>query len=270
MTKTLKSESPSRLPGEFLPELLGVKRLLLCLDYDGTISEIVRDPATARPVPGVPEILTELASHRDRIKLAIVSGREVAKLSELLPVPQGVALSGIHGLELVGFDGREKIIGGAREGAEDLESVRRWLGERVPAREGFEIEDKRFAITLHYRNAPAATARHIREAFLQFIRSHAPRLTTLDSKMAVEAVPRNTSKASAVRALGQCVGKDFEPVYFGDDVTDEDAFREIGGRGVTILVGKLRPSAARYRVESPREVVRVLKEVALALTQPRG
>jgi trehalose-6-phosphatase len=44
-----------------------VKRLLLCLDYDGTISEIVRDPATARPVPGVPEILTELASHRDRI-----------------------------------------------------------------------------------------------------------------------------------------------------------------------------------------------------------
>jgi trehalose-phosphatase len=253
-----------------LPELLSVKRLLLCLDYDGTISEIVRDPAMARPVPGVPEILNELAPYRHRIKLAIVSGREIAKLSELLPVPQGVALSGIHGLELVDFDGREKIICDAPECAENLESVRKWLVESVPAREGFEIEDKRLAIALHYRNAPAATAQHIREIFLQFIRSHAPKLTTLDSKMAVEALPRNTSKASAVRTLWQCAGSDFEPVYFGDDQTDEDAFRELDGRGVTILVGKLRPSAARYRVENPREVARVLKKIASALTKPRS
>jgi trehalose 6-phosphate phosphatase len=61
------------------------------------------------------------------------------------------------------------------------------------------------------------------------------------------------------------VGKDFEPVYFGDDLTDEDAFREIGGRGVTVLVGMQRPSTARYRVENPSEVARVLKAMASAL-----
>jgi trehalose-6-phosphatase len=73
----------------------------------------------------------------------------------------------------------------------------------------------------------------------------------LDSKMAAEALPKSTSKEDAVRALCQRAGKDFEPVYFGDDLTDEDAFRELDGRGITVLVGRQRPSAARYRVENP-------------------
>jgi alpha,alpha-trehalase len=174
-TKPFKPEQvPTRLPAELLPELVRMKRVLLCLDYDGTISEVVRDPAVARPVPGVPETLAELAARRDRIALAIVSGREVAKLSKMLRVPRGIALSGIHGIELVDFDGREEIVCGARECADDLERVRKWLDENVPTGEGFAIEDKRFAVTLHYRNAPAAMARHVRDVFAQFVHDYAP------------------------------------------------------------------------------------------------
>jgi alpha,alpha-trehalase len=266
-TKAFKSEKPpTRLPAELLPELVRTKRVLICLDYDGTISEIVRDPAAARPVPGVPETLVELAARRERIALAIVSGREVAKLSEMLRVPRGVALSGIHGLELVDFDGRETIVCDARECIDDLGRVRKWLDENVPARQGFVVEDKRFAITLHYRNAPAASARHIRDVFVQYLHDHAPKLALREGKMAAEALPKNTSKALAVRALWKRAGSDFEPVYFGDDLTDEDAFRELEGRGVTVLVGMQRPSAARYRVENPSEVARVLKAMASALT----
>ena len=108
-TKSLKSkQTPIPLPAELLPALVRVKPLLLCLDYDGTLSEIVQDPALARPVFGVLEALRELAARRDRIALAIVSGREVTKLRELLNPPPGIALSGIHGLELVDFDGSEE------------------------------------------------------------------------------------------------------------------------------------------------------------------
>jgi trehalose-phosphatase len=81
-----------------LPELVRKRRVLLCLDYDGTISEIVQDPAATRPVPGVLEVLAAFATRRDRIAVAIVSGREVATLREILHVPRGIALSGIHGL----------------------------------------------------------------------------------------------------------------------------------------------------------------------------
>jgi alpha,alpha-trehalase len=266
-TKTLKSErTPIQLPAELLPALVRVKRLLICLDYDGTISEIARDPALARPVPGVFEALAELAARRDQIALAIVSGREVRKLRELLNPPPGIALSGIHGLELVDFDGSEEIMRGERECTEDFERVRKWLDENVPAGEGFVVENKRFAIALHYRNAPPSAARNIREVFAQFVHDHAPGLAIIDSKMAVEALPNGTSKADAVRALWQRTGKEFEPVYFGDDLTDEDAFRELEGRGVTVLVGIQRPSAARYRVKDPREVVRVLRAIASAVT----
>ena len=87
-TKTLKSEQvPVQLPAELLPALVRTKRVLLCLDYDGTISEIVQDPALARPVPGVPEVLAEFVARRDRIAVAIVSGREVATLQRISSHP---------------------------------------------------------------------------------------------------------------------------------------------------------------------------------------
>jgi alpha,alpha-trehalase len=266
-TKTLKAEqTPVQLPAELLPALVRRQRVLLCLDYDGTISEIARDPAGARPVPGVLETLTEFAARRDRIALAIVSGREIAKLRELLDVPPGIALSGIHGLELVDFEGSEEVMYRARECMGDLERVRQWLDANVPVEKGFVLEDKRLAITLHYRNAPTTIACQLRDAFAQFIHDHAPLLAVLDGKMATEALPKSTSKAAAVRVLWQRAGKQFAPVYFGDDLTDEDAFRELEGCGVTVLVGRQRPSAAHYRVENPTEVARVLNAIASTLT----
>ena len=45
------------------------------------------------------------------------------------------------------------------------------------------------------------------------------------------------------------------PIYVGDDVTDEDAFFSLSGKGVTVLVGeKASPTVATYRVDNPEEV----------------
>jgi trehalose 6-phosphate phosphatase len=265
-TKTFKSEkAPAPLPPGLLPDLIRRKPLLLCLDYDGTISEIVRDPAAARPVPGILETLAELAAHRERIAVAIVSGREVATLRKLFAVPDGIALSGTHGLEMAGFDGCEEIAAGARECAGELEKVRKWLYQNVPSGEGFAIEDKGLALTLHYRNAPSAIAREIKDAFAQFVADRTPQLALRSGKMAAEALPKSASKSLAVRTLCEHAGKDWAPIYFGDDVTDEDAFIELADRGISVLVGDQRPSAARYRVENPSEVAQVLKSLLAAL-----
>ena len=83
--------------------------------------------------------------------------------------------------------------------------------------------------------------------------------------MVLEALPKIASKAMAVRTLWQRVGHDFEPVYFGDDLTDEDAFNELAAHGVSVLVGQPRRSAARYRVDGPTDVVRTLSNLAAAL-----
>jgi trehalose 6-phosphate phosphatase len=45
--------------------------------------------------------------------------------------------------------------------------------------------------------------------------------------------------------------------YFGDDVTDEDAFRALGPRDVTVKVGD-GETAARFRVEHPEDAAEAL------------
>ncbi|MGH7934997.1 MAG: hypothetical protein ACREQN_17790 [Candidatus Binataceae bacterium] len=41
--------------------------------------------------------------------------------------------------------------------------------------------------------------------------------------------------------------------------------RGVDGRGITVLVGDARKSGARYRVDSPRVVAGLLREMAAAL-----
>src|SRR5262245_62719082 len=66
-------------------------------DFDGTLAEIVDEPADARPLDGVPALLDALA---DRYAVvAVLSGRPVSFLTRWLP--SSVVLSGLYGLEVV-------------------------------------------------------------------------------------------------------------------------------------------------------------------------
>lgn len=254
---------PKPLPDTLLPEIVRQSRTLLCLDYDGTLSEIVSEPALARPVPGALGVVRALASRRDRLDIAIVSGRELGDLRGKLPL-RGVAMYGAHGLQFLSPEGACELAPGIAECADDFERVRAWLEQHVPAT-GFAIEDKEIAIALHYRNAPPAIGAYVRDAFAAFIAECTVSLTARHGKMVVEALPKIAGKAHAVRTLIERAGKGVVPVYFGDDLTDEDAFAEIGEDGVTVLVGEPRRTAARYCVDSPREVVRILTAAASAL-----
>jgi trehalose 6-phosphate phosphatase len=238
----------------------------LCLDYDGTISEIAREPSLARPASGAVEALDVLADYRERISVALVSGRTIADLRSLIHLPSGIALAGVHGLELLDDKGKYEIARSAHECDEDLQRVRSWLNRSLPRGGGFVIEDKVFAVALHYRQAARPIAHYLRDSFEQFIVERTSSLKPRHGKMVLEAVPKAADKAIAVRTLRQRMESDFKPVYFGDDLTDEDAFTELQEDGVTVLVGRPRKSAARYRVDSPAEVVRVLDSLGKVLS----
>jgi trehalose 6-phosphate phosphatase len=239
--------------------------VLLCLDYDGTLSEIAREPKLARPVSGVVEVLRTLARHRDRLAVALISGRSLKDLRSMLSVPPGVALSGVHGLQLLDGTGKIEVARGIRDCRQDLESVRAWLERNLPANSGFIVENKGVALALHYRQAPGAIAHYVRDSFERFVTECTTSLRPRHGRMVIEALPKIASKAHALRALWLRVGHQFEPVYFGDDLTDEDAFSELGEDGISVLVGAPRRSAARYRVDTPADVVEVLEGLAAAL-----
>jgi alpha,alpha-trehalase len=268
---TQPTDTPTPLPCGLIARIAERERLLICLDYDGTLSEIAAHPAQARPLDGAAEALAVLAAHPDSVQLAIVTGRTISEVRRMLGVERGVLFSGVHGMELTDADGRRHLAPGVESLIPDLDRVREWLVRHVPANCGFVIEDKRVAIAFHYRMADAEVAARIRRALARFVQAHTTRLRILRGKMIDEMLPRDAAgKGAAVRAIQRLAGPPAaRPVYFGDDTTDEDAFRELREDGVGVLVGAPRASWARWRVESPADVVRTLSELGAALgSQP--
>ena len=207
--------------------------------------------------------------------VAIVSGRPVADLRIKTGLGAQVMYAGVHGLEIAGpreHQGDDvadvhagiRLIDDVARCVPELDMVREWLARNVPGGAGFEIEDKRLSVALHYRNAEASAAAAISARFAEFLRARTPLLQAAHNKMVVEALPVSASKGAAVRALSREAGAEFMPVYFGDDHTDEEAFAELLPRGIGVLVGA-RPSLARWRVDRPADVVRLLDELAASL-----
>ena len=261
---SLSGNIPRPFPNGLLIEIAARSRLLLMLDYDGTIAPIVSDPAAAWPLNQAREALLALAARRDRIDVAIISGRGIAELARLLGVSRGIYLAGVHGLEITDPDGRYEVVAGPEDALPQLEMVRRWLHEQVRGGAGLTVEDKRLALALHYRNADPAIARRLVDEFENFVAREAGHLIIKRGKQVSEAAPRGADKGAAVKRLVERMGGSV-PVYFGDDLTDEDAFRALAGRGLSVMVEGEGESAALYRVESPAAVAAILGELAVAL-----
>jgi trehalose 6-phosphate phosphatase len=262
--RSRSDHTPAPLPPDLLPGLVYRGRILLCLDYDGTLAEIASEPGAARPLPQVREVLAALASRPHRVTVAIVTGRSIEALRALLTVPAGIALAGLHGMQIIATDGAYEFSAAAEQCASELAQVRSWVAENVPQSTGFVIEDKGASLALHYRNARASLADRLRREFERFVGEQTSMLKVLHGKMVVEALPKIATKAHAVRSLRAHAAIDAVPVYFGDDLTDEDAFAALGDEGISVLVGSTRASAARYRVDNPAVVVRTLESIVAA------
>jgi trehalose-phosphatase len=77
-------------------------QLLLLLDFDGTLTPLVDQPADARLPAETRQVLETLATRRN-CQVAVISGRSLEDIKARVPVP-GVILAGNHGLEIQGPD----------------------------------------------------------------------------------------------------------------------------------------------------------------------
>jgi trehalose 6-phosphate phosphatase len=230
------------LPPELLPLTATPNRSVLCLDFDGTLSPIVTDPQSARPLPEVPELLSRLAAVFGVV--AVISGRPVEFLRQVLDDPAGVRLVGLYGLEWIGPDGiRVQAPGTEAWMAVIDDAVARATAE---APDGIYVEPKGLTVTLHWRHAPGSRpwveAFTAREVELHHLAAH-------HSRQSIElGPPLSVDKGTVVHA--RAVGME-AVAAFGDDVGDLPAFRaltELAARGM---------SAVRVAVvdeESPSEV----------------
>ncbi len=240
--------------------------IFLFLDYDGTLTPIVKTPAQAKASKLCRNIIRRLAA-LPGVRVAVVSGRTVSDLDGLLGVRE-VFRMGVHGLELAG-PGRKNASAVIPRGQweERLDVLKRELDLTLAGEAGVIIEDKGLALALHYRMVRPDVARNVRNFFKdQFIKLNlSDRYELLQGKKVIEARPRGFNKGTGVlRLLDEHGRRGDLVIYAGDDRTDEDAFGVLKRPAVTIRVGGLKKNTlARYRVGSPAELIDRLEDTAM-------
>ncbi|MDR2379851.1 MAG: hypothetical protein LBE08_01520 [Bifidobacteriaceae bacterium] len=90
--------SPAAAWAAGLNQLAAAKKLLVALDFDGTLAPLTADPQAARVLPASAVALRRLAA-LPGVVLALVSGRPAADLARLARPPVGTYLVGSHGAE---------------------------------------------------------------------------------------------------------------------------------------------------------------------------
>lgn len=213
------------------------------IDFDGTLVELAETP-DAIVVGTRLRVLLQHLRQACQGAVAIVTGRTLATMDRHLALPW-ISAAGMHGSEYRNGASRSRDETHAVDLAPHFE---RRLAPVLRKHPNLHLENKGAAVALHYRKQPALGA-YAKRLIKQTATAYARPLEILSGKYVIEAKPGGADKGRAVRRfLTEPPFKGRLPVFIGDDVTDEDAFRAVNAlHGLTIKVGRGR-TAARYRL----------------------
>ena len=244
------------------------RKLALFLDYDGTLTPIVRCAEDAVLTERLRMLLRELARHA---AVAIVSGRDRRDAERMVDV-QGIIYAGSHGFDIRSPD-FEFQHEAARQALPDLDAAEALLRRQLRQTPEARIERKRFAIAVHYREVERQSDADRIEAEVDRAHSVNPALRKLYGKKVFELQPDVAwDKGQAILWLIENLGfadQQGVVIYVGDDVTDEDAFAVLQDRedGIGIKVAAPgEPTLARYRLSDTEQVATFLRRVLTTLS----
>ncbi|MDW7773881.1 MAG: trehalose-phosphatase [Desulfobulbaceae bacterium] len=243
-------------------KLLRQGTLAVFLDYDGTLTPIVRDPSEARLDHRTRQALQKLAEH---LFVAVISGRGLADVRNSVGL-ENLVYAGSHGFEVSGSKGYFEEEAEKNTYLAALEKAEQELNPFAADLAGVTIERKPFAIAVHYRQAAEDTVPALREKVDGIARRFAELKKTTGKKIFELRPDVDWDKGKALQSMLAQFFTDCSrvtPLYIGDDTTDEDAFRSIADNGISILVSDRPPrTAARYVLRDPSEVTIFLERLA--------
>jgi len=246
---------------EIKKRLQKADRLLLLLDYDGTLAPIASIPQAARLPLENRRALRQLVK-RPQCRVGVVSGRSLSETRDMVGV-RGLILSGNHGLEIQGAGLRFSFPGGTVQ----KQLMNRLANALIPALKklpGVWVEDKKFTLSIHYRLMPEKLTGQLRKLCGKTVRQ-----TTRDAdvclckgKKVLEIRPTNRwNKGLAISWIKAQI-KPTLTLYVGDDVTDRDAFQALAPDDIAIRVGPSHATAAPYFLKNQAETNDLLGRLA--------
>lgn len=255
----------SHVPENFFEQISNIesvitdKKLIVFLDYDGTLTPIVATPDQAIISDEMRELVKRLAQVH---QTAVVSGRATDDVSQKVGV-DNIYYAGSHGFEIQRPDKSVYINESIENSRSDQAKVLETLKDRLKDIEGVLVEDVKHTVSVHYRLVSEddqfvvdAAVQATIDKFVNFKLTHGKKVYEIRPNV-------DWHKGKAVDWILNELN--FDPanqvaLYVGDDVTDEDAFAALEGRGFGVLVSEeLRASAAKYWIKNPNEVKKVLE-----------
>lgn len=254
----------AELPAEVRDAVVRVAhtaRLLVAMDFDGTMSPLVSRAEDARPLPAAAAAFEALGA-LEGTTTALVSGRALASLRAVATPPKRALLVGSHGAEVwLGPDSPGLSLTPEQEQA--LALARGSVQAAVDAFRGTSAEQKPAGVVLHYRRASEEHGR----AAVAAVRADLEGGTGLflsEGKMVLEISVVRADKGESLTMLRAATGAT-AVVFVGDDVTDEHGFAALQPGDLGIKVGP-GPTAASFRIDSPQQVPAVLELLHAART----
>lgn len=255
--KFKKGRRPEELPSALInfPEIeeeYGQEKPMLFLDFDGTLAPIVEHHTDAAISEEMRDLVKELA---ERYPVAVISGRGMADVIKRMDLPN-LYYAGSHGYEISGPHGFFKENEEAQQVLPLFDEIEPVLKEQLQDIQGVDFERKKFTLAIHYRQVNPEDEKAVHEKVKKVLKDY-PRLTAAAGKKVVEIRPDiDWHKGKAVEFLKREISgqKDTFSIYLGDDVTDEDAFREVQ-HGIGVLVGEHSEATfADYALQDLEEV----------------
>ncbi|WP_029149634.1 trehalose-phosphatase [Microbacterium indicum] len=250
---------------EALEVLASAPRILVALDFDGTLSPLVDDPMAARATPEAKAAVERLVAC-EGVTVAYVSGRTLAALRVISEHDDAsrVWLAGSHGAEHLRPAGAPPRMRPTAQRDDRLrgqaEGIRSDAHAAVADLEGAWIEDKEFGLAVHTRLAAADAAAEAQRRIDELMAERAPSWRRREGKNVVEFSWRHEGKDTAIAELREAVAAD-AVLFAGDDVTDEDALRSLveGDLGIRVGAGE---TSARFTVDGIADLAAVLNRLA--------
>lgn len=241
-----------------LRELARVRRLLVALDFDGTLAPEVDSPENARALPAAREAVLRLLA-LPNTRVALVSGRSLGSLIAVSDLPDTTLLVGSHGIE-IRLDHPDDSVSLDTTELRQVDVLGEVLGEVADAIDDVWLETKPAGFALHTRLATDHNSRIAHLVALSETQAEIDGLTVREGKNVLEFSVRSTTKGEAVEHLRRYTAAD-AVFYAGDDVTDEDAFDALLPHDLGVKSGP-GVTAAAFRVAGPAEIATVLEALA--------
>lgn len=234
---------------------------ILMLDFDGTLSPIVKYPQDAN-LPKETKSSLQSLSKKKRVYIAIISGRKLDDLKKKVGIPN-LIYAGLHGLNGEIF-GKKYSFPLTKRHAVILNKIKEKFSEAELKFKGTFIEDKDLVLSFHYRTASTrlnpAIKLFINKALKPFIEQGL--ICIIPGKKVFDVYPdikwdKGIFATQVVKTVSKKIKEKPLTIFIGDDQTDEAIFQNLKNI-ISVKVGKYEHTNANYYLKDTTEVCKFL------------